>query len=81
MSELRTTGQRIHWLRRNAVQLQQRELAQRLDISQSHLCDVERGKRELRAGLIARIADVLGTSTDYLLLRTDDPTPLERAHA
>lgn len=80
MTQLGTTGQRIYWLRRTAVKLQQKELATRLGVAQSLMSDVESDKRELRAGLIVKIADVLNTSADYLLLRTDDPTPVEHRH-
>ena len=35
----------------------------------------EQGKGKLNGEILCRIADKYGTSTDYLLCRTDDPRP------
>jgi len=44
-------------------------------LNQSAISQVEKGVKGFRAETLGEIADVLGTSTDYLLGRTDDPTP------
>jgi len=44
-------------------------------INQSAIAQVERGMTGFKAETLGEVADVLCTSTDYLLGRTDDPTP------
>lgn len=39
----------------------------------------ERGTRRPDIDMLSKTADYLGVSTDYLLERTDDPTPRKRA--
>ena len=62
-------GQRINMLRKE-LRLSQEELAERADISKQTVSVIEGGKREILASNIARIADALGVSTDYLLFGT-----------
>jgi transcriptional regulator with XRE-family HTH domain len=52
-----------------------RQLAEKLHISTQYLYDIERGKRRIHADLLSEIADIFGTSTDYLVGRTNDPSP------
>lgn len=73
--ELETTGQRIYWLRRTTAKMLQKDLAAALGVAQSYVSDMEADKREPSAEVARKIADVLNTTTDYLLLRTDDPSP------
>lgn len=70
-----TTGQRIHWLRRDTAKVKQKDLSVVLGIAQSYLSDMEADKREPSAEVTRRLAEALNTTTDYLLLRTDDPSP------
>ena len=44
-------------------------------LNQSAIAQVERGMTGFKAETLGEVADVLGTSTDYLLGRTNDPTP------
>lgn len=45
---------------RRAKNLSQRELATRLEITQSHLCNIETGKSDLRLGTFVELARYLG---------------------
>lgn len=69
-----TTGQRIHWLRRYTLKMKQKDFAAALGTSQGFMSEIESDKKEAGNTLLAKIADTLHTTTDYLLLRTDDPT-------
>ena len=60
-------GPRIAALRRSAG-LSQGELAQRLQISPSAVGMYEQGRREPSLGLLVRLAQELGATTDYLLM-------------
>lgn len=57
------------------------KLAELLGISPQYYYDLERGARRLNEDIIVRLADILGVSSDYLLGRTDDPTPPEKRNA
>ena len=68
-------GQRLRERRKQAG-WSQVEVAQQAGIIQGDLSLLERGqKRELWASTLARLAEVLGCSLDYLAGRTDDPRP------
>lgn len=45
------------------------------DISAAMYSMYENGKRRMSLEMLCQLADLLGTSTDYLLGRTDDSTP------
>lgn len=66
--------QRIRELR-EAHHLTKKAVAEILHISVSTYANYEAGKVRLRALVIARLADLYDTSVDYLLERTDDPSP------
>ena len=56
-----------------------RELAKRAGLHEQHLAKVERGHRQhVAAETIIALADALNVSTDYLLGRSDTPTPPKR---
>jgi len=56
--------------------MSQKELARRIRTAQSHLSEVEADSVPRVSGeLLVRIASVLGTTTDYILLLTDNPRP------
>jgi len=59
-------GKRIYELRKE-LRLSQEELAERADTTKQTISLAEKGKQELRAGNVAKIAEALGVSTDYLL--------------
>lgn len=55
--------------------LVQKQLAAVLGINQRVYSLYETGKREIPTRLVVALADYYGTSTDYLLGRTDNPAP------
>lgn len=69
-----TTAKRIRLLREDR-DIKQKDMAEKLGKSRSFMSEVESGKKNLTIQDIAEIARVLGTTTDYLLLLTDDPNP------
>jgi transcriptional regulator with XRE-family HTH domain len=74
---LNTTGKRIKLLRHD-LDLTQEEIRRRLhlngvDIHQSYISSLERSNSLPSGEVLAGLARVLHTTTDYLLLLTDDP--------
>lgn len=55
--------------------LLQKDLAAHLGITQQAYANYESGKREPDYDTLAKLADIFNVSVDYLLGRTDDPTP------
>lgn len=74
VEEPRVRGDRIRSLR-EARGMRQSDLAYQADIAVSFLSEIERGNRNPGAHVVARIADVLQTSMDYLMGRTNNPAP------
>lgn len=64
-------GKRILKLRKD-LNLSQKELADKVGITEASLSRYENNLREPKAEIIAKISEVLGCSTDYLLGRTDN---------
>ena len=60
---------------REKIGLQQKQLAIDLGVSQPTVCDWEGGKKEPSFRSAIKIAEYFNVSTDYLLGRSDDPTP------
>ena len=58
--------------------LKQKEVAQLLDINQRVYSNYETGKQTLPVRYLLQLADYYGTSTDYILGRTDNPVPYEK---
>jgi HTH-type transcriptional regulator, competence development regulator len=69
-------GDRIRELREER-DWSQREFAKRVGINYSVVNRIELGKRNVEDHELAKIADVFGVTTDYLLGRTDNPNPPE----
>lgn len=65
-------GQRIRHARKRA-KLSQAELSERLQISPSHMSDIENGKKNIGLDIFMRITEELQVSADWLL-RTDVPS-------
>ena len=66
-------GERVAW-RRQMVGLTQKEVAARLGLNRTHLVQVEKGRYlSLRLEVLAGLARLLKTSTDFLLGLSDDP--------
>jgi len=60
-----------------ALGLIQRELAERVQMPQGHISRLEKGEfRSAHLETLARLADVLSTSVDYLLARSNDAGPV-----
>ena len=55
--------------------LVQKEVASYLSIDQRVYSNYETGKREIPTHFVCMLADFYGTSTDYILGRTDEITP------
>lgn len=67
---------RLRDLREDA-DLTQRQLAERLGMPQAQYCRYEQGKRDIPTEVLVYLADMYGTSADYILGRTNDPSPLQ----
>lgn len=79
IDELREiVGHRIR-VRRVDMKMKQRELADALDMPQSQLSEIERGKKSLRVDQLMLAAHVLKCSACYLLGEDDQPTVKKRA--
>jgi len=50
--------------------LKQTDMSEYFGIAQSTYCDFENGKRKMPLTMLDSLADLLGTSTDYILGRT-----------
>jgi len=61
--------------RRKEKDLSQEELGKFLSLDKSTISLYESGKRHPGYDTLFKIADILDCTTDYLLGRTDDPTP------
>lgn len=66
--------QRLRDLRDDADKTQ-KEIADYLNMHRSVYRRYESGERELPVWALVKLADYYHTSTDYLLGRTNDPTP------
>ena len=55
--------------------LTQEDIAKQFGISNVMYSLYETGKRRMSLDMLCTLADILETSTDYLLGRTDDPRP------
>jgi transcriptional regulator with XRE-family HTH domain len=73
MQRLGTMGERITALRKPAGYKTQRALATRLGVSDAFLSDIVRGIKNPSLEMLGELAGLLNTTTDYLLLRTDNP--------
>lgn len=67
-------GERLRSLREEK-KMTQKELAKLFKIAESTVSMYERGEREPSFELVNKLANFFSVSTDYLLCRTDDPTP------
>lgn len=56
----------------------QRQLAEKLNITQPQYFRYEQGYRDLPTDILIALADIYNTSTDYILGRTNDSTPMPK---
>ena len=59
--------------------LSQKQLAEILSIHQTTYSDYELGHLNIPIPILCKLADFYETSVDYLLERTDNPIPYEKA--
>ena len=69
--KIKDVGSRIRDARK-AKHLSQYELAEMIDISPSHMSDIENGKKIIGINIFMRLTEALQVSADWLL-RTDIP--------
>lgn len=58
--------------------LTQRQIATILNITQPQYFRYEQGYRDVPTDILITLADLYKTSTDYILGRTNNPTPYEK---
>ncbi len=68
---IKDVGSRIREARK-AMHLSQNELAEMVNISPSHMSDIENGKKIIKLDIFMRLTEALQVSSDWLL-RTDIP--------
>lgn len=66
MDKLKQLGERIKQARRNS-NISQIQLAEMVQISTSHLSDIENGKTNIGIDIFMRLTEVLSVSADWLL--------------
>lgn len=59
--------------------ISQVKLAMELNMNQNSISRYETGEREADYKTLIAFADYFGVSIDYLLGRTDDPSPIKQA--
>ena len=69
--------QRIRNLREDK-DLSQKDIALYLNINQNTYSRYETNERNIPLEIIGKLADYYNTSVDYLMERTDNPSPYER---
>ena len=67
-------GKRIEYLRRK-LDITQKQLAEKAGITEASLSRYENNLREPKAEIIIKLAIALETSADFLLGRTNNPSP------
>ncbi len=72
-----TIGSRIKELRKRAG-LTQQDLASKLQIAKSTLGMYEINKNEPNSEMLNKIADFFDVQVDYLIGRSDDPSPINK---
>lgn len=74
-----TLGSRILNLRSDK-DIKQNDLANQIGITKSMLSKYENDINIPKADILSKIADVLDTTTDYLLCRTNNSAPLSKSN-
>ncbi|MBW7642456.1 helix-turn-helix domain-containing protein [Geobacillus thermoleovorans] len=72
-----TFGKRLRFLRKK-MNMTQKDLADKFRLGESTIGMYERDEREPSFEFVRQLADFFNVTTDYLLGRTDDPTPPEQ---
>lgn len=71
---MNTLGERLSFLRDN-LEMTQMELAEKIGITPMTLAKYTKDLNEPRSSTIAKMAQVLNTTSDYIIGLTDDYTP------
>ena len=71
-------SERLKALRKQRGFKNQTQLAKALGVHQTIVSMYERGGREPMPTALIKMAEVLGTTADYLIGRTDDPDPPQK---
>ena len=66
-SELKAIGERIIE-RRKQLNLTQEQIAEKMDVSIQMISNLERGNKAIKIDNLIKISEILGVSTDYILL-------------
>lgn len=72
--DLTDIGRRIRGSR-TQLNLSQAELAERTELSMSHISDIENGKINFTVDVLKRLSAALGCSADYILTGTEAGSP------
>ncbi len=72
---MKTIGERIIFLREE-LDMTQTKLAEKVGLTKMTLYKYEKNKCEPRCEVLSRLSDVLGTTADFLIGRTNNPSPL-----
>ena len=72
--DLAGIGSRIRNSRKQ-LNLSQADLAERTELSMSHISDIENGKINFTVDVLKRLSDALTCSADYILIGADSGNP------
>ena len=72
---MKTIGERIIFLREE-LDMTQTKLAEKVGLTKMTLYKYEKNKCEPRCEVLSRLSDVLETTADFLIGRTNNPSPL-----
>ena len=76
----REIGERVKLLRKNDSQKRtQKELAEKLNVSESHISKIEQGHYRISYTTAIEIADYYNVSLDWLLCRTEEKDDINKA--
>ena len=73
---MKTIGERIVFLREE-LDITQTQLAEMVGLTKMTLYKYEKDKCEPRSEIISRLSDALNTTADFLIGRTNDPSPIK----
>lgn len=76
MALLPSLGERIKYLRGKRG-FNQEDMAQKLDMKRANFSSYENDRNIPPSNVLSKMADILGTSTDYLLGKTENPLPAD----
>lgn len=77
MHEVRHVYERIRDMREDR-DMTQAQMAEYLNVHQTTYSDYELGRLNIPVSALSKIADLFGTSVDYLVNRTDETKPYPR---